>query len=49
MFTGMETHTSMMNSQNHPVLPAVPRMGKMAAAKRLENTRARFKLDLSQN
>jgi hypothetical protein len=47
MFTRVETHTSMMKSQNHPVLPAVPRIGRMAAAKRLEKTRARFKLDLS--
>lgn len=41
-------HTSMTKSQNHPGFPAVPRMGKIAAARRLEKTRAKFKLDLTQ-
>lgn len=42
------SHTSRVNNQNHPVLPATPRIGRIAAAKRLEITRARFKLDLEQ-
>lgn len=36
----------MMNNQNQPVFPATPRMGRIAAANRLEKTRAKFKDDL---
>jgi hypothetical protein len=47
-FSSTAGHTSIINNQNQPVFPATPRMGRIAAAKRLENTRAKFKLDLRE-
>jgi hypothetical protein len=45
-FSKIAERTSMINNQNHPVFPATPRMGRMAAASKLDKIRARFKLDL---